>query len=241
MNTSKGFINPLWLLVVLVVIVLGGGAAYWYTQQPASRESGGSVESQMNERSQLAADVAEIDPFFVADEGELDGSLRLKLSKLEKDIRAAVDPQNDMTEISMWIQAVGKRYIAFGFATASGQADTQIIDVVTGKIVGKIPHSSDGFYAARSYFAITRQDICVYKLDTPTCVPLQGASLSGSEIYGDNEHMGGIFDPELTLTQTDTSFTITTFKFEADPRGTPEEGYPYKLKKVRELTFALPQ
>jgi hypothetical protein len=35
MNTHKGFINPLWLVVVLVVVIGAGGSAWWATQNKA--------------------------------------------------------------------------------------------------------------------------------------------------------------------------------------------------------------
>jgi hypothetical protein len=37
MNTSKGFINPLWLVAALVFLIGGGGAAWWFMQRPVSQ------------------------------------------------------------------------------------------------------------------------------------------------------------------------------------------------------------
>lgn len=253
MNTHKGFINLLWLVVALVVII-GGGAAWWANQKQAPQiENLQPVQSPVvkeeakaqpqAEQTQLSKDLAGITPQFVDAQSS---GITSTLTKVKKDVidlfvsKYKLDPTRAQSQSYINITSLGSRYITGEFYVTdelSGAGKTtsvSILDAVTGE---EVTISGDPVLhnATTAVFA-TDQDLCTYKLDTPACVPLPGAKLSGQETYASYQGLGGI---STVATHTAMSFTIQTFLPDPDPKALLNSDDP--KKKSRELTFQLPQ
>jgi len=130
------------------------------------------------------------------------------------------------------LNAVGKRYVVATVARPTGAGvSPQIIDSTTLKstyLAGPFQLKTD-----KIAVFVSAKDICMYRLDAPSCVPLPGAKLSGEEVYGDDESMPPSVAPQ-DATLTNTSLIIAVLVW-TNP-GTNLA----KLQKVRDLKLMLP-
>lgn len=182
----------------------------------------------------LRTDLQGITPHFI-DLGEHTQPLNSQEQKIKNDVSAILIPE-PMDGVGVSLLAVGQRYVVAALLRPTdGGTPLEIIDSATGQI-DSIPGLFQ-FIAHGSAVYLSAQDICTYTPDQSSCVSVPGAKLSGDEMYGDDETMGGYFQPQ-DETHTDTSITIAVLKLTPDPASCPD---CKMLKKERDVTLPLPQ
>lgn len=224
MNTTKGFINPLWLLVVLVVIVLGGGAAYWYTQQPAFQEV---------VRQPIVLPVAEEAKVIEQESGQsmlnTVDAVRKALSAADPGYYKSLEMAGGGT-VEVTIVEEGARYVLFNIMTYRTIGPPgRIFDKQTGQIIGALPTGMVG-KTERGRVIISWSDICYYTIDKPACTQISGAKLGDSEIYPAFVDAQGLY----RATTTDTTLIVDVLTKDSMDQSNEET-------KVRTATFTLPQ
>ncbi len=178
--------------------------------------------------AQLQSDLHGVTPQFIDEHTTLSSDVLQKIEQDSIGILIAQEPNNQeyYSQNGIALSAVGKRYVAFSvLRPTDNAAPIQILD--------SISQTSDSYISGQLLFKTSRvavyvdgQNIYTYKPDQSSATPLSGAKLSGNETY---DHCGGCMggDQDLQATHTDTSFTISTYRW--------VQGEP---KKVRELTFS---
>lgn len=247
MKTQRGFVSAAVLIaIVLGLIVIGGGAYFVKHQNPTSETSQNYPDisttqhtqaqitnapavqqatnaTQSAAQSQLARELALAAPQFI-DPANPPSNL--------KKIAAAIATIVKSDAQSVTVSAVGKRYILVSVNRPTDKSVTpEIFDLVAQKIVGFIPGLYQ-FTVGKSQVYVSATDVCTYTLDQAACVPLQGAKLSGGEVYGDDNTMGAYFVPQ-DLSHTETSMTLTVLAW-VNPYTNQA-----KLQKVRDVTLSL--
>lgn len=249
-NIKKGFVAP--LLLIIITLLLIGSAIYVYqnnikvetdspmastTTQPTSIGQTSNQTQALPEKTaepatqtQLAIDLSKVTPQFITRGSVLSSDLE----KIRQDVKSILLPgeQND-SQVGIALNAVGKRYVvATVLRPTDAGSNPRIIDSVTLKSSNYIPGLFQ-FTVGKTAVYVSATDICTYMLDQSSCVPLQGAKLSGGEMYGDNEQAAGYFVPQ-DLTHTNTSMTIAVLAW------TNPYTNQAKLQKVRDITLTLP-
>ena len=215
------------LVAIVILAVLICTFAVWKLRAPTTTIFVAPTANQAA-LAQLQSDLRGVTPQFVDEHTTLSSDV---LQKIEQDIIGiliAQEPNNQeyYSQNGIALSAVGKRYVAFSvLRPTDNPAPIQILD--------SISQTSDSYISGQLLFKTNKiavyvdgQNIYTYKPDQSSATPLSGAKLSGDETY---DHCGGCMggDQDLQATHTDTSFTISTYRW--------VQGEP---KKVRELTFS---
>lgn len=255
MHTQRGFIGTgVLIAIVLVLLVVGGGVYFVMHQSPSQTASENYPDlsttqqklthnqtentlvarptgtTQSANQSQLAMDLSKITPQFIT----ADTAISADLGKIKADVKSILLPneQND-SQVDIALNVVGKRYVvATVLRPTDAGSHPQIVDSVTLKSSNYIPGLYQ-FTIGKTQVYVSATDICTYTLDASSCVPLQGAKLSGGELYGDDQTMASYFVPQ-DLTHTNTSMTIAVLAW-VNPYTNQA-----KLQKVRDVTLAMP-
>jgi hypothetical protein len=254
MNTyHKGFANLL-LVGIGLLIILGSGAAWWLTQKQAPQ--GGDVapstlpiapDDQLSpadrvvngELKNLSGLLAIVIPAFVNEKSGLSSSTSAQVASHIANILEARREYTRGQNAPISPIAIGKRYVMYD-GQALKCAGFSIMDSVTGNVAKQCYYPGD-FRTMDTLVLIGEAEILTCKIDTPACILLPGSQLSAGEIYGNSENISGIFAPPLAMSHTDTSLTISSFRFDQSSTTVKGTTGTYPLKKVRDLTFALPQ
>jgi|SRR3989344_1901167 len=235
MQTTRGFISLGLILLLVIGLAVLGGTGYYAMQQNATSQTSSPATSAA--QSQLAVDLSNITPQFVEYKSGPDGKQILSpdLEKIRNDVGVILigpGPYDSSTGADVVLMAIGKRYVVATVTRPTGAGvRPQIIDSNTLKpdyLPGPFQLKTD-----KIAVFVSAKDICMYRLDEPSCVPLPGAKLSGKEVYGDDETMPPFVAPR-DAKLTDTSLTIAVLAW-TNP-GTDLA----KLQKVRNITLALP-
>jgi hypothetical protein len=215
------------LVAIVILAVLICTFAVWKLRAPTTTIFVAPTANQAA-LAQLQSDLRGVTPQFVDEHTTLSSDV---LQKIEQDIIGiliAQEPNNQeyYSQNGIALSAIGKRYVAFSvLRPTDNAAPIQILD--------SISQTSDSYISGQLLFKTNKiavyvdgQNIYTYKPDQSSATPLSGAKLSGDETY---DHCGGCMggDQDLQATHTDTSFTISTYRW--------VQGEP---KKVRELTFS---
>jgi hypothetical protein len=237
--------RTIWIGIVVIILAAGG---WWYISQsnamsqPTPQPAAQSV-AQPTTRSQLAIDLSSVTPKFVEykeDPTTGEQVLSPDLEKIKNDAAAILigpGPYDPSAGPDILLNAVGTRYVEVTIThpTDAGSSP-QILDSVT---LRSVPISGlFQFTIGATAVYVSATDICTYTLNTPSCVPVPGAKLSGitttgGEVYGDDETQGGYFVAQ-DLSHTNTSMTIAVLAL-VNP-GTDQ----VKLQKARDVTLPLP-
>ena len=222
-------------IIILIVLIIVGGLYLFIANSKTKTATNILNTSQISTTTaQLAIDLANVtSPQFVDDK-----SLAPELQKIKEAVKTILYPDGpvggDITLI-----AVGKRYVVASIPSNPDNSIIKILDSVTlesNYISGLFQFKTD-----KIAVYVSATDICTYTLDQPSCIGLPGAKLSGGEIYGDDETLGGYFIPQ-DETHTNTSLTIAVLKWVPNPeKSSPSNTVASNvLKKVRDVTFVLP-
>jgi hypothetical protein len=224
------------VLVVVIAVLSIAGVLYDAKQkletpesQPETSTSTNSMDSTAT--SQLLEDLSGVTPQFVGTSTDPEVQKKIEVDimvSLMSKAKTAEERQHYIdgtSEVSL--HSFGKRYVTFGVVTPSDRpVGVRIYDAVTGQYSkdGLLP--SPHLQVGTMEVYVSMNDICTYTLDTPDCVSIPGAKLSGDETYGDEANMAGELEPQ-GLTFTKDTLTIDVLN--------------NKLEKVRTATLKLPK
>jgi len=228
MNTyQKGFASVILILAVLVI----AGAGVWWAMQ-----------------STRQPDIQQPAVAPTANEQKTDTPIQQANLSTEEMIRKALiattnDPkrQKSYEQVEISVELSGERYVLFQqvtYTTFAGPT-AQILDKQAQKIIGSLP--AGGITdVSQGRIVVSDQDVCYYGINQPACKPIEGAKLLGNDTYDPN---GEEVYPYLLadIQKTNTSFTISVFDKKTQPKSEAEYNAGIKAKKIRELTFQLPQ
>jgi hypothetical protein len=243
MITSRGFINPLWLLVIPLVIVVAG-AVFWM-QKSSSQVSLEQVNIGAETSSTTPAQIAEEEAARRNEEYREAQKTDPTIQAIRKYLVAsAIDPRDKQgaQEVEIDLLLRGERYVLFRRVTYTtvGGPMPQIFDKQMGKIIGSLPVGGE-VNIPEGILVVSSRALCLYAIDQPTCKELVGTRLAGNETYdpyGEAAYPG--YPVVLAdVQQTPSQFTISVFDKATQPKSVEEMNAGIKAKKIREITIQL--
>lgn len=202
------------LIVIICLAVLACAFAVWKLHAPTTTTSITPAASQAA-LAHLQTDLQGSTPHFIDVTAPNGQALTPAEQKVKDDVVAlflAVNPGGDKDYYSsLWLEAVGKRYILVSQPSAESSFD-EIVDSQTGMVT---PISGEVRYYLASegrdvVLYIDNQAIRTYTLDQANAVLVSGSQLSGNETYH-----SGTSDAYLVPEQTHTKNSITISIFDS--------------------------
>ncbi|MFA7302747.1 MAG: hypothetical protein WC030_03300 [Candidatus Paceibacterota bacterium] len=255
MNTHKGFINPLWLVVALV-IVIGGGAAWWFAQKPAPQsENTAPVQvpivneetkaQPQAQQTRLSKYLSQVTPQIVTEEKRLPEALARPIQKALADIvniQEAVKPKRRapaeeppylFNEDEILLVAVGKRYVLFNVIIGTDCGVPPFIVDATTATLTKIPRPL--FLTEKTIVFAGTSAFYTYDADAPALVEIPGSRIGDNESFIST--VEGMCGGSLHYENSGGSITVEVGAFQGTGPNN-EDPIPGPRRK---LTFALPQ
>lgn len=227
---------------IILLIVLACALLVWKLQSPPAIDTPSTSVAKQAALTQLQRDMQGITPHFIDVERIQAQSLTPEESEIKDDLVGlftAEDPASDEDYYStLWLNAVGKRYILASKPIAETSYD-EIIDSQTGTVT-RIPGEARYYLASSGRniaLYIDTQAIHTYTLDQADAVLVPGSQLSGTETYH-----SGTSDAYLEPEQTHTKNSITISVFDASQIVQNPDAQPNAMqtmnKKVRQVTLS---